>query len=276
VSAPDVSSADPTGGARSRFRGKTIASSTAAEQIARQLRTALLTGHIRPMERLGTEPAMAQDFGVSRATVREAIRILRGQGIVQTRRGAKGGHFLVSPQTDVLAESVGESLGLWFDAGTISVAEVDEARNIVEGACVRLAAERRSEAHLAEMAAVLRGSAQRPQSLAAFLEFDVRFHGTIARAAQNRLLELPMTAIHKVRSRTNRLLRQHDRPVVIEQHTRIFEAIRDRDPDGAERAFLDHAHHIAREREAAAGAGERSASEIVIGELSEVDEEDPA
>lgn len=255
---------------RAKFRGTAIASSTAAEQIARQLRTALLTGKIQPTDRLGTEPAMAEDFGVSRATVREAIRILRGQGIVQTRRGAKGGHFLVSPQTDVLAESVGESLGLWFDAGTISVAEVDEARNVVEMACIRLAAERRTAADLEEMATVLREATQKTQSLAVQLEGDLRFHRAIARGAQNRLLELSMTAIHKVRARTNRLSRHRDRGRVIDQHTRLYEAIRDGDVAGAERAFLDHAQHIARERDAAALAANGNSKETSVAERSDV------
>ena len=82
-----------------------------------------------------------------------------------------------------------------------------------------------------------------------------------------------MTAIHKVRSRTNRLLRQHDRALEIAQHTRLYEAIRDRDVVGAEQAFLDHAAHIAREREAAAIAAKRTAKDIVVAELREVSDE---
>lgn len=260
--------------ARPTFHGEHVPSHTAAETIAAQLRDALIDGRIQPGDRLATEPEMATDFGVSRSTVREAIRILRGQGFVQTLRGAKGGHFIVAPQTDVVAESVGETFGLWFEAGTVSVAEVDEARNIVEAACVRLAADRRTDADLAAMAAVLEEQSAEDRPLTAFLELDVRFHRSIARAARNRLLELPMGAIHLVRPRTNRLLRRHDRGAVLAQHRRLFEAIRDRDADAAERAFHDHATYIAREREAAIQDQRRAASEIAIGELAELSDDE--
>jgi DNA-binding FadR family transcriptional regulator len=259
---------------RQRFRGEHVESHTAAETIAAQVRDALIDGRIQPGDRLATEPEMASDFGVSRSTVREAIRILRGQGFVQTLRGAKGGHFIVSPQTDVVAESVGETFGLWFEAGTVSVAAVDEARNIVEAACVRLAAERRTDDDLAAIAMALEESMVDDQSLTAFLELDVRFHRSIARAARNRLLELPMAAIHLVRPRTNRLLRRHDRTAVRQQHTALFAAIRDGDPDRAEAAFREHAAYIAREREAAVQEQRRAASEIAVGELAEVDDDD--
>lgn len=280
-SVPATGEAATTGGdgidgipARQRFRGEHVESHTAAETIAAQVRDALIDGRIRPGDRLATEPEMAGDFGVSRSTVREAIRILRGQGFVQTLRGSKGGHFIVSPQTDVVAESVGETFGLWFEAGTVSVAEVDEARNIVEAACVRLAAERRTDDDLAAIATALEESMVDDQSLTAFLELDVRFHRSIARAARNRLLELPMAAIHLVRPRTNRLLRRHDRTAVRQQHTALFAAIRDGDPDGAEAAFREHAAYIAREREAAVQEQRRAASEIAVGELAEVDDDD--
>lgn len=259
---------------RTTFRGEAVTSHTASESIAAQVRDALIDGRIQPGERLATEPELAAEFGVSRSTVREAIRMLRGQGFVRTVRGAKGGHFIVSPQTDVVAESVGETFGLWFEAGTVSVAEVDEARNIVEAACVRLAAERRTEGDIEAIAAVLQESMVDDQPLTAFLELDVRFHRSIARAARNRLLELPMAAIHLVRPRTNRLLRRHDRAAVRAQHQRLFEAVRDGDPDAAEAAFLDHAGYIAREREAAVQEQRRAATEIAVGELPAVEDED--
>jgi GntR family transcriptional repressor for pyruvate dehydrogenase complex len=244
---------------RPTFHGEHVASHTAAETIASQLREALIDGRIRPGDRLATEPEMAADFGVSRSTVREAIRILRGQGFVHTVRGAKGGHYIVAPQTDVVAESVGETFGLWFDAGTVSVAEV---------------AERRSDEDLAALAEILDEAQIDDQPLTAFLDLDIRFHRSIARAARNRLLELPMGAIHLLRPRTNRLLRRHDRTAVRAQHMRLFEAIRDRDPDAAVAAFEEHAAFIARERDAAVQEQRRAASEIAVAELTEIEDDD--
>lgn len=242
---------------------------SAADQIARQLREALTTGALRPGDRLAPEPNMAADFGVSRATLREAIKILRAQGVLQTQRGARGGHFVVSPQTDVLAESVGQTFGLWFDAGDISVAEVDEARLVVERACVALAAERRDDGDLAAMRQVLEDARDPALTLDQFLELEVMFHRRIAQAARNRLLELPMTAIHIVRPRTNRLLRRPDRSVVLEQHTALYEAIAAGDPKLAQDALDAHVGFLEHERAAALAERHRDAREIAIAELAD-------
>lgn len=257
----------PADAPRLPFRPEAITPNSAADQIAAQLRTALVDGTLRPGDRLSSEPDLAEEFHVSRATVREAIKILRAQGMLRTMRGARGGHFVISPQTDALAESVGQTFGLWFDAGDISVAEVDEARVVVERACVRLAAMRREDQDLEEMDRLLTESDDERLTLTEFLSFDLRFHRAIAIAARNRLLELPMTAIHMVRPRTNQLLRKHDRRTVINQHRGILAGLAAADPDQAEEAFLHHARYLERERQAAVQARRRTAAEIALHDI---------
>ncbi len=241
-----------------RFEPHLVNSASAADRITQQLRVALVQGLLRPGDRLGTEPEMAEQFGVSRATVREAIKSLRAQGVLNTRRGAKGGHFIVTPQTETLAASVGETYGLWFDAGDVSIAEVDEARYYVELACVRLAAERRSDADLRVMGEIISAASDKSISLATFLDLDVQFHSAIAKAARNRLLELPMSAIHSVRPKTNRVLRSHDRTRVVNQHNALYRAIADGDADAAEASLVAHLRHLADERAAALAARKRT------------------
>ncbi len=258
------------------FQPTAVEPRSAADQIARQLREALTTGALRPGDRLAPEPDMAADFGVSRATLREAIKILRAQGVLQTQRGARGGHFVVSPQTDVLAESVGQTFGLWFDAGDISVAEVDEARLVVERACVGLAAQRRDESDLAAMRKILDDASNPELSLEDFLALEVMFHRRIAQAARNRLLELPMTAIHIVRPRTNRLLRRPDRSVVLSQHTALYDAIAAGDPKLAEAALDRHVGFLEQERAAALAERHRDAREIAVAELDEGNGDSPS
>jgi GntR family transcriptional regulator, transcriptional repressor for pyruvate dehydrogenase complex len=252
---------------RLRFEPSVIQSSSASDQIATQLRAALVDGRLQPGDRLGTEPELAGAFGVSRATVREAIKILRVQGVLRTSRGARGGHFIITPQADILAQSVGDTFGLWFEAGSISIAEVDEARVTVERACVRFAAVRRTPEQIARMRAILETSDDPLLSRDEFLACDTKFHSEIARAAGNRLLELPMTAIHFIRPRTNQLLRLHDRSDIVRQHTRLLDAIEAGDPDGAEAAFLHHASYLDEVRHAAVAPTHRSTREIALGEI---------
>lgn len=255
---------------RQAFRPTAVQTRSAADQIAAQLREALVNGSLRPGDRLEPEPELASKFGVSRATVREAIKMLRTQGMLHTSRGAKGGHFVVTPQTRDLAESVSETFGLWFEAGDVSVAEVDEARAVVERACVRLAAERRTDDDIETMDAILVGQADPSLELAEFLDHDTRFHSVIAKAARNRLLELPMTAIHMVRPRTNVILRRPDRPAVVAQHRAILEAIAKGDPAAAEAALDDHIGYLARERRAAVAARKRKVTEIPLKTIAPV------
>lgn len=255
-------------GRAGRFQPRAVDSTSAADHVTQQLRLGLVQGRLRPGDRLGTEPEMAIQFGVSRATVREAIKSLRAQGVLRTQRGAKGGHFIITPQTDVLAESMGETYGLWFDAGDVSIAEVDEARYYVERACVRLAAERRRDEDLKSMKDIIDSASDPSISLAEFLELDVRFHGAIALAARNRLLELPMSAIHRVRPKTNRVLRKHDRSRVMAQHTALYQAIASGKVAAAEAALQAHLRYLGNERNAALEARHRS-DDLAVREISD-------
>lgn len=261
--------------ARPTFRPVAVKLSSAADQVAAQLRDALIAGRLRVGDRLASEPELAAGFSVSRATVRDAVKILRTQGVVSTRRGAKGGHFVVRPETGPLAKAIGETYGLWFDSGNLSIAEVDEAREVVERACVRLAAARRTPAALMEMAKILALTSDPATPLSQFLRLDIEFHQAIARSASNRLLELPMTAIHSVRPRTNQLLRRHDRDAVLAQHRLILEAIAAGDPDQADRAFGAHIAHLAREREAALAERRQPSHEIPVAAIPHTDANPP-
>lgn len=252
------------------FEPSTLNSQSVAEQIAAQLRAAMIDGSLSPGDRLPSEPELADAFGVSRPTVREAMRILRGQGVLETARGSKGGHFVQNPKAKEIAETLGETFSLWFDIGDISVAEVDEARELVERACVRLAAERRSEEDIVEMRRILGEAANEDLTLTEFLELDVEFHRAVANAARNRLLDLPMQAIHIVRPRTNALMETHDREPVLEQHAALCNAIEARDPELAEHALEDHVSFLSAQRKKAVTAAEKDISEIKVASLDEL------
>jgi GntR family transcriptional repressor for pyruvate dehydrogenase complex len=253
----------------SPFQPKVVDASSAADQVEGQLRAAMVAGTLRPGDRLSTEPALATEFGVSRATIREAIRGLRSHGLLTTTRGARGGHFVISPRTEVLAARVGETFGLWFDSGDVTVAEVDEAREVVEMACVKYAAERRTDRDLAEMRDLIAHAARPEIPLAEFFEVNLQFHHAIAKAARNRILELPMVAVHLVRSRTNSLIRHHKRRPAVQQHRAILAAIAAQDPVQAQTAFAAHMRFLIGQRDAAIAPLHRTAAEIVLNEIAD-------
>lgn len=254
----------------SKFEPGSLNSLSAAEQIAEQLRAAMIDGSLTPGDRLPSEPDLAEGFGVSRPTVREAMRILRGQGVLETARGSKGGHFIQNPQAKDIAESLGETYSLWFEIGDISVAEVDEAREVVERACVRFAAERHTDKDIAELRRILEAADDDSLSLSEFLDYDVEFHRAVANAARNRLLYLPMQAIHIVRPRTNVLLETHDRERVLTQHRALADAIEAGDADLAEERLGVHVGYLSNERTKAAAAERKDVREIPVSSLDKI------
>jgi GntR family transcriptional repressor for pyruvate dehydrogenase complex len=78
----------------------------AYEQVADQLRELIVSGKLAPGERLPIESALAREFGVSRATIREALRVLAAQGLVRTAKGPAGGSFVTLPSVDHISSFV--------------------------------------------------------------------------------------------------------------------------------------------------------------------------
>lgn len=248
------------------FRAKPIDVRSAPEQIAQQIRDAISDGIYGPGERLPTETEFAESFHVSRGTIREALRMLSANNLVESSRGASGGTFVALPEPEAVAAQIGDAISLWFRAGNVSLAEVDHARSVVENECVRMAALNRTEDDLAALRRAVEESRNPDLDLDEWLATDLDFHIAISRSAKNAILELAMTAIHMVRPRTNTtLIEVLERPPVSAQHWAIYEAIRDRDPERASEAFGSHFRHLSDvQREALEN---RSAEEVTIQDI---------
>lgn len=224
----------------------------ASVQIADQLRAAIADGDLKPGDRLPPEVQLAREFGVSRGTVREAMRFLAAGNLIVSTRGAMGGTFVALPEADTVAEQIRDLILLWFRAGDISLAEVNHAREVLEYECVRLAALNRTESDLAAMRLPVEESRNSALDMDEWLATDIEFHTAISKAAGNRILELAMTAVHLVRPLTNTMVIEAlERGSVCDQHWAMYEAIRDRDPGRAVRAFADHAEYLGGVQEAA-------------------------
>lgn len=216
-----------------------------ARQIADHIREAVTTGSLQPGEKLPAEHELAASFNVARGTVREALRTLGANGLVRSSRGSKGGTFVTVPNAERVAEQLGGSLALWLQVGNISLADVNEARAVLERECVRRAALNRTEQDLSEMRLPIERSRIAGLSDDDFLAADVDFHTAVSNAANNEILGLAMTAVHLVRPRTNRLLLPHlQRSTIADQHWAMYEAIRDKDPERGVIAFHAHLEHL--------------------------------
>lgn len=223
------------------FEPRPVQRASAAEQIAEQIRAGIRGGRLTAGERLPGEHELAEEFGVSRPTVREAMKLLSAARLIEASRGASGGTFIALPDPEAVAQSLSETIELWFQAGNTTAADVDQARLWIERGCMRQAAEHCTNDDLAAMAEAFEAGCDTAIDTDLFLAYDLEFHLAISRAAHNPVLQLAMTAIHLARPRTNMILfAVLKREPVIEQHRVILHALRQRDPDAAERAFVAH------------------------------------
>src|SRR6185312_9968967 len=166
------------------------------DQVRLSIVQAIASGRLRPGDRLPSEHEQARGFKVSRASVREALRSLVEMGLVTTVRGRGGGSFVNRADAEPVARNLGEAMDVLLHIDAINVAELLEARRSLEGTCARLAAERRSEAHLHAIEAVLDEARDDALEDDPWLALDVRFHREVAESAENRVLMVPLAALH--------------------------------------------------------------------------------
>src|SRR5512146_1704225 len=100
----------------------------ASSAIAEQIRTAILTGKIKAGDRLSPERELAEQFGVSRVTVRDALRSLEAMGLIEVKVGARGGAFVTAPTGSVVAQTMSDMMMM----AVLSPEDIVEARLIVE------------------------------------------------------------------------------------------------------------------------------------------------
>lgn len=163
-----------------------VAPGRVSELIVEQIRALIRDGRLRPGDRLPSERDLCQQFGVSRVTVRDALRLLEGAGLIDTRVGARGGAFVKVPS----GSKIGQGIADMVTMAALHADEVTEARFVLELGVVPLVCERATESDLDELRAIC---VKAEQSLAAGhhdVSYSAEFHLRFAQAAHNRALNL--------------------------------------------------------------------------------------
>ena len=165
-------------------------------QVARSIREAIIAGSIAPGDPLPTERDLSESFGVSRASVREALRALEAQGLVSS-----GG----SPARTVVAEGAGEhardAMVTLLRLNGVGVDDLMEFRAHLESGALAAAARRRDPAALADARAALEEMRTPGIGVEAFDDADVRFHVALVRASGNEAMELVMQVLRETVAR---------------------------------------------------------------------------
>lgn len=211
-----------------------------SEQVAQRLSDAIQTGEWGRGDRLPTEAALVERFGISRSVVREAISMLRNAGLVTSRRGS--GSFVAESPTVSLRMSIP-------DPGLQSVVEVLELRRPLEVEAARLAAERRTPSQLRRIRNAMADIDEAVEAGRSGVEEDMAFHRAIAEAANNvhftAVLDFYNRFLHHAISvtRTNESLRETFMQQVVAEHQAMLDAISASDAEAAARAAAIHLEH---------------------------------
>jgi len=211
------------------------------ELVAERLRQRVVHGELQPGERLPNEAVLATDYGVSRATVREALRVLATQSLIRTSKGAGGGSYVTLPSVNGVSEYVQSSISLLADADDVTLEELLEARELLEVPAARLAAERRTEEELERLRDAIPDEPLRLGTQRQFV-YNQDFHLAVIDGCRNALLAIAAQPVFAVLQRN--LARSKLGPkfhrAINEHHRAITAAIDAADADQAGAEMQGH------------------------------------
>lgn len=220
--------------------------------IVDRIRSLIRGNRLRPGDRLPSERVLCEHLGVSRVTVREALRVLEAAGLVKIRVGAHGGAFVTSPSSDRLGAGLADLLNL---APATSV-EVTEARMVFELGIIPQVVERATEQDIDALRAMTREHAEAVRRGEYTMAMSAEFHTRVGACTHNAAIEMLLRSFHglllsslcEARTATPLMGPRGNR-----EHHDFVEAIAERDADKATAIMRTHIVRTARRLARAAG-----------------------
>ncbi|HEY7047860.1 MAG TPA: FadR/GntR family transcriptional regulator [Jatrophihabitantaceae bacterium] len=216
-----------------------------SEAIVEQIKSLIRGEKLRPGDRLPSERELGERMGVSRVTVREALRVLEASGLIEIRVGARGGAFVTSPSSSRIGTGLADLISL----SPLTATEVTEARQVFELGIIPIVVERATADDIAELremvaqhqAALKRGEYGMPMSAA--------FHVRVAACTHNTAIEMLVQSFHGPLLMSLREA-QVAAPLMghrgTTEHRDFVEAVADRDVERAEEIMRAHLGRTAR------------------------------
>jgi DNA-binding FadR family transcriptional regulator len=215
-----------------------------SEVIVDQVRLLIRQGRLVAGDRLPSERELCERFGVSRVTVREALRVLEANGLVEIRVGARGGAFVTAPSSRLVGEGIVDLISL----ATITASEVTEARMVFELGIVGLVCERATDEDIAALYDICNQSDDALKGDEYPLELSAAWHTRYARSAHNRAVAMLVESLQEPLLRSLERAREaaptHGRRGV-EEHRALVDAITNRDVAAATELMSTHLRRTA-------------------------------
>ncbi|MCE7006986.1 FadR family transcriptional regulator [Kibdelosporangium philippinense] len=163
-----------------------------SQVIVDQIKMLIHEGKLSPGDRLPSERELCNRFGVSRVTVREALRVLEAGGLVNIRVGAHGGAFVTQPSNSRLGEGLADLLRL----SPLTAAQVTEARMVFELGIVPMVVERATEEDIAELREICDRQKAALKDGTYSLTLSTEFHTKVAACTHNPAIEMLVESFH--------------------------------------------------------------------------------
>jgi GntR family transcriptional repressor for pyruvate dehydrogenase complex len=215
----------------------------AFEEVCDQIRRELAAGTLVPGDRLPAERVLAEQFGVSRTAVREALKTLEVAGVIQTHKGMNGGPFIRSGNAEALTHAVRDLVTLRH----ISTESVLEARMLVTNDAIRLACERGTSV---DFDAIER-DIDRCDQLTREGKFNrsayiVEFYNVLAKATHNEVLVMLVNSLSEIQRQLLDRISPQPRPNVVNVRRRVLKHLRARDAEAASEEMTAHLRALSR------------------------------
>src|SRR5580658_8558409 len=222
-----------------------IKTARAFEEIADQIRAELVSRRLRPGDRLPAERVLAEQFGVSRNTLREALRSLENSGLLRLQKGAAGGAFVRESTGDAVIAGLRDM----FHLGAIQPEHLTEARVMIESIAVRTACERATREDIEALNANIAAAERAARDKSDFYDqaaIHLEFHRILARATKNPVMVIVMDALIDVMQHFIRAIGQKRNPWVIPSRRRFMKHFEAGESDAAVEEMEQHLERLNR------------------------------
>ena len=213
-----------------------------ALDIIAQIRGAILNGTLNPGDKLPSERHLVTKFGVSKHTLREAIRALETMGLLEVRKGVNGGAVVLEVDMQTTKDSIANFL--YFK--DVSVHDLSEVRKLLEPYLARIAAERLSSEEVDNLVATHKTCEEAIKHAEPMYEQEIEFHRILARVSGNPVFMLIQDFVNSLLTESKQRLKPGltFQEEVYAAHDRILQALVAKDPGLAASEMLRHVCEI--------------------------------
>lgn len=210
-----------------------------SQVIVDQIKLLVREGKLSNGDRLPSERDLCQRFGVSRVTVREALRVLEASGLIEIRVGARGGAFVSSPTRERLGEGLADLMTL----SSLTAADITEARTIIEVGILPFVVERATEADIAHLRRMVDEGHEALDRNAYTMNLSAAFHVGVSVCAHNPAIEALVQSFHGpmlLSLRQAQLVAPAMGRRGTDEHAALVDAIEARDTEAAIKVMTTH------------------------------------